>query len=214
MKNLKTKKYQVLNINKMNFLLLLFVALFTLSCDSDDDPIVTATCDDTNTEFKQLYNQTVASSILNHDIINYDSEIHSYTFEVTTAKTICSVGYQSQPALSTTPYIIEVWDVTSTTPAMVGTVTSMFSSTTTSYVPFTTPIILTVGNIYQVKRIQTNWGTDISNTVGRMVCTVTGAPISTFPFTFGSLKITGSSLYQNAGTQTDWAIPYIDIVFE
>lgn len=197
----------------IKFLGIICCILF-ISCGSDDDPIVTATCDSTNTEFKQLYNQTVASTVLNNDIVNYDSEIHSYTFEVTTAKTICSVGYQSQPALSAVPYVIEIWDVTTSTPVLKGSVSSTFLSTATSYVSFSTTIPLTVGNSYMVKRIQTSWGSDISNTVGRMVCTVTGAPLSAFPYTFGSLKITGSSLYQNAITQTNWAIPYIDIVFE
>ncbi len=197
----------------IKFLGILF-SILLISCGSDDDPIVTATCDSTNTEFKQLYNQTVASTVLNNDIVNYDSEIHSYTFEVTTAKTICSVGYQSQPALSAVPYVIEVWDVTTSTPILKGSVSSTFSSTATSYVSFSSTIPLTVGNSYMVKRIQTSWGTDISNTGGIMVCTVTGAPLSAFPYTCGSLKITGSSLYQNAITQTNWAIPYIDIVFE
>jgi hypothetical protein len=196
---------------------ILFLSTLIVSCDkTDDEPVVVTKCDSTNTDFKQLYNQTVAltSPVPNQDNVTYDSEIHSYTFEVTSSKRICSVGYQSQPALSSTPYKIEVWDETPSTPLLVGTLSATFSSTTTSYVAFPTAIPLTVGNNYKIKRIQTNWGTNIGNTIGRMVHTVTGAPLSAFPYTFGSLKITGSSLYQNAGTMTDWAIPFIDIVFE
>jgi hypothetical protein len=194
-----------------NMTIVFLTTILIAGCDPAD---VATPCDNTNTAFKQLYNQTVAITmpIPNQDVVTYDSEIHSYTFEVDSQKSICSVGYQSQPALSTTPYLIEIWDETPTTPVLIGSLSSVFSSTTTSYASFASPIHLAVGNSYRIKRIQTTWGSSIGNTIGRMVNTSTGAPL-TFPYTFGTLKITGSSLYQNAGTQNDWAIPYIEIVF-
>lgn len=174
-----------------------------------NNPSSTSTsCNTVGTDFQNLYAVTVAQPG-NSNVITYDSEVHSYDFQVTAPKTICSLGYQSQPAIAGTPYLFEIFD--NTTSTMVYSGSTVFSSLTTSFISIT-PVILTVGDRYTIRRIQTMWGTNIGNTIGRLVRNSTGNV--TFPQTSGSLIITGSKFYQNAGTQLNWAIPYIDIVFQ
>ncbi|MBC5834890.1 hypothetical protein G6N05_10595 [Flavobacterium sp. F372] len=139
------------------------------------------------------------------DVTTMDLVTHSYTFEVSSNKTICSIGYKSLPTFNTTPYAMEIYDNTASTVLYSGSHT--FSSTATSYVAIT-PIQVVVGHSYTIKRIQTNWGSNIGNTIGRLVRNLN------FPVTFGNLKITGSSFYGTGVPLNDWAIPYIDIVFE
>lgn len=196
---------------KLTSLLICLIIPIIISCNDEDDSIVNKApqCDSSNTTFNQLYNNLVAISP-NQDITTMDLETHSYTFEVLTNKTICSIGYQSLPTFNTTPYVMEIYDNTTSTVLYSGSHT--FSSTATSYVSIT-PIQVVVGHSYTVKRIQTNWGSDISNTIGRLVEDSTGANLI-FPATLGNLKITGSSFYSSGDPTDNWAIPYIDIVFQ
>ncbi|MBC7640938.1 MAG: hypothetical protein H7174_01155 [Flavobacterium sp.] len=195
-------------------LTLLALAIAVSSCSPNNpatpnNPLSTsATCNTVGTDFQNLYAATVAQPG-NSNVVTYDSEIHSYDFQVTAPKKICSLGYQSQPAIAGTPYLFEIFD--NTTSTMVYSGSMVFSSLTTSFVSIT-PVVLTVGDRYTIRRIQTMWGTNIGNTIGRLVRNSTGNV--TFPQISGSLMITGSKLYQNAGTQLNWAIPYIDIVFQ
>jgi hypothetical protein len=165
-------------------------------------------CVTTGTDFQQLYSNI--TTLPGHsNVVTYDSEVHSYTFRLAASKTVCSIGYQSQPAIAATPYLIEIYN--NTTSNLVYTGSHVFSSVSTSYV--TIPgVTLNAGDSYTIRRIQTNWGTNIANTIGRLVRNNSGNVA--FPQVFGNMNITGSSFYQNAGTQTNWAIPYIDIVFQ
>ena len=177
---------------------------FILGCsDSNNETQQAAVCDSLNTEFQQLYNQLI---VTNTDEITMDTEIHAYTFEVTSQKNICSIGYESLPAMATIPYRIEIYDNTTSTLLYAGD--NVFSSSVTSYLSVGS-IPLVVGNSYTVKRIQTNWGNNIGNTVGRVVTNF--STNFTFPLTFGDFIITGA---QFDGNNYDSLIPYIDIVFE
>lgn len=196
---------------KLINLLFCFIVPLIISCtDEDDDVILNTTlqCDSSNTTFNQLYTNLV-NTAPNLDETTMDLETHSYTFEVTSNKTICSIGYQSLPTFNTTPYLMEIYDNTSSTALYSGSHT--FSSTATSYVSIT-PIQVVVGHSYTIKRIQTNWGGNITNTIGRLVRNP-GVDLS-FPITLGDLKITGSSFYGTGGPADNWALPYIDIVFQ
>lgn len=192
---------------------LVVIAIAVASCTPTPAPAPTplplpAACVTTGTDFQNLY----AAAVLqpgNSNVVTYDSEIHSYDFMVSAPKTICSIGYQSQPAIAATPYTIEIFD--NTTSTMVYSGSTVFSSGFTSYVSIA-PITLTAGDRYTIRRIQTAWAGNIGNTIGRLVRNTPGSV--TFPQTSGALTITGSKLYQNAGTQLNWAIPFIDIVFQ
>lgn len=165
-------------------------------------------CVTSGTDFQQLY-ANVLTGTGNTNVVTYDSEIHSYTFTLAAPKTVCSIGYQSQPGIASTPYTIEIYN--NSTNSVVYTGNHVFSSAITSYVSIP-GVNLNATDSYTIKRIQTNWAGNIGNTIGRLVKNTSGS--ISFPQTFGVLRITGSKLYQNAATQTDWAIPYIDIVFQ
>jgi hypothetical protein len=187
---------------------LLFALFFSLLSCEKDEPLnkLPVACNSSNSVFNQLYNNLVHISP-NQNEVTMDSEIHSYSFEVSSSKTICKIGYQSLPTFYQTPYVIEIYDSTSNTLLYNGSHT--FSYSFTSYVPIT-PITLIVGHSYTIRRIQTNWGGTIVNTIGRLVHDPNGN--ITFPVTFGVLTITGSSF--GYSDTYNWAIPYIDIVFQ
>ena len=203
-KSFKTVASQIKKIG-----LIVIIGLSIASCSTPPTPTPPAPpCVTTGTDFQQLYN-TVTTTAGHSNVVTYDSEVHSYTFHLFTSKTVCSIGYQSQPAIAATPYLIEIYN--NTTSTLVYTGSHVFSSASTSYVTIPS-VTLTAGDSYTIRRIQTNWGTNIGNTIGRLVKNNSGNVA--FPQVYGNMKITGSSFYQNAGTQTNWAIPYIDIVFQ
>lgn len=183
----------------------MIVIAFCFNCSSSSTP----TCTTTNTDFSQLYAQTVA--LPNHvDTNTYDTEIHEYTFTFSQTKTICSVGYQSQPAVASVPYTIEIKNNTTNTLVYSGSHT--FSSTATSYVSIT-PTVVVAGQSYTIRRtlLLTNAGNILSNIIGRVV-RQNGALV-TFPKTFGLMTITGAKFFQNGGPLVDTGIPYIDIAY-
>jgi hypothetical protein len=136
--------------------------------------------------------------------------VHSYDFEVTSPKTICKIGYRSQTLISSTPYVIEIFN--NTTNTLVYSGNHIFSDTATSYVSIT-PLILNVGDLYTIKRIQTNWSGVVENKTGRIVGNAIGS--FNFPLILGDLKVTNPKFYDVGSSQFDsFALPYIDIVFE
>jgi hypothetical protein len=179
------------------------ISIATINCS--DSTNRQTLCDSSNTEFNQIYN-SILSLPTNGDGISFPTEVHAYKFEVTSAKTVCSIGYQSIPTMETTPYRIELYN--NTTNILLYSGEHTFSASSTSYVSIGS-IPLTVGNSYTIKRIQTNWGSDINNAMGR---DVEGEIINyAFPLSIGALTITSS---QFGSEEYVAMLPYIDIVFE
>ncbi|WP_310557391.1 hypothetical protein [Flavobacterium sp.] len=196
-----------------NFKTLGIIALLTLAISSCTNPNGTVTfplppCTTVNTTFDQLYNNVVALPGYVNDV-TYDTEIHEYTFQLSANKTICSVGYQSQPAIANTPYLIEIVDATNT-PIYSGN--HVFSSANTSYVSIT-PTAIIANQSYKMRRtiLVANAGNLSSNVIGRLV-RQNGALVS-FPQNFGIMTITSANFYQNGGPLLNMGIPYIDIAF-
>ena len=174
-------------------------------CSSENKSV--NSCNETNSTFNQLYNSVV---LTHFDGFGYAREVHSYNFEVLSNKTICKIGYQSRASMSTVPYLIEIIDNTSNT--TLYSENNIFSSTSTSYIAIT-PILLTVGHSYTIKRIQVNWGSNFGDPEGRVVSDAVGD--INFPITYGELRITGGASYDlNNPVQDNQKIPYIDLVFE
>ncbi|MCM4173952.1 hypothetical protein DHD32_21000 [Arenibacter sp. TNZ] len=185
--------------------LILILVFGFISCSPDDNNVPDSDCDNSTSEFQTLYQNMITSG--HTDTVTYDTEIHEYTFELSTTEEVCGIGYQSQPGIATTPYVIEIVESNTTTIIYSGSHT--FSDTATSYVTPTAIISLQAGTSYTIKRIQTNWGASIGNTIGRMA---TNNAMS-FPYTNGSMTITSSKFHQNGGTAIDFGVPYIDIIF-
>ncbi|WP_312399766.1 hypothetical protein [Chryseobacterium sp.] len=194
---------------RQKFIPFLFSAalLLNLGCQVDDEmdeEIQNLYCDSSNTTFNQLYNSLVTPTNPG-TAQTLDLVTHSYTFSVTSNKVICKVGYQSAPAMSGTPYLIEIYD--NTDAVTVYSDSHLFSSASTSYVTII-PTVIKSGHSYTIKRSQNNYAGNIVNTIGRLITN------STFPVVHGDLKITGSSFYGTGGPLNNGSIPYIDIVFE
>jgi hypothetical protein len=195
-------------MNKISQIGIVLLIVLTTSCNKDNENKNLTGCDSTNTVFNQLYN-SVLNTPQDLEDITMDTELHSYTFEVSSPATICKIGYRSQPTFETIPYLIEIYNNTTSTIVYSGNHT--FSSSNTEYVSIT-PVVLTVGNSYTIKRIQNNFTNDITIFLGRVIEHNNGDQLN-FPYTFGNLTITGSSFGVDAGSD-NYLLPYIDIVFE
>ncbi len=142
------------------------------------------------------------------DQVTFDTEIHEYTFSLSSNKEICGIGYQSQPEIASTPYIIEIFDNSAN--ISIYSESHVFNSSKISYVSPTSTVSLQPGTSYTIKRIQTNWGTFITNTIGRLA----RKSEMTFPYSSGDMTINSANFYQNGGPLINSGIPYIDLIFE
>jgi hypothetical protein len=200
-------------LKKITVLLLVGIAM--ASC-SKSDPETARTilptaaslsCSTTNTPFQQLY-----SPLINATHPEYFSQLnyitHEYTFQMTVAGSICSFGYQSQANLASNNYTIELYDTVSNT--VVGSVTSTFSATTTSYVSVT-PIAIVANRSYKLRRIAPATQAQ-ANGLGRIVSN--NVATTFFPATFGNMKIITGDFYSNSvSLGPNVGIPYIDFAF-
>ena len=204
-----------LNNHMMKKLFSILIGLLLVNCTSTDPPALSlpTICDSTNTAFQQLY-YPLNTTAFPENLSGYPNVVtHEYTFNVTNAATICSVGYQSQPTLASENYIIEIYDTVTST--VVATITSTFSSSTTSYVSLNTPLNLIAGRSYKIKRHSPATSAN-PNGAGRCVSNnVTGAGNVSFPKTSGNLTLTGSDFYSQTGSVgANNGLPFIDIVFQ
>ncbi|MCS7017861.1 MAG: hypothetical protein RMJ87_02445 [Cytophagales bacterium] len=182
-----------------------FVIASFMGCNPDS-PL--PTCDTSNSEFQTIFQNMLATG--HNDQVFIDTEVHEYTFTLSTTKSLCKIGYRSHSALANTPYTIAIVDNTNSTTIYTGN--HVFSSSATSYVSLNAPVILQAGNSYTVKRIQTNWGGNIGNTVGRVA---RKSPMS-FPYTAGIMTITNAKFYQHTVSSSvlnNFALPYVDLIF-
>lgn len=167
-------------------------------------------CSSTNTVFNQLYNNHLSNNSNYQDVNSVDLEIHSYTFNVSTAQTICKIGYQSNAAV-TSPYTIRIRNAATNQIIYTGNFT--FSSTQTSYVNVA-PIALQAGTNYIIERELTYQGGNLANLTGRIIRDNSAAGPVIFPITNNVLTITSSSFSGMGGPIVDYYLPYIDIVFQ
>lgn len=196
---------------KTKLLFSIFAAALLIACKKDVKSGMPPQCDESATPFKSLYTN-LSGNAGYQDVVTMDLETHAYTFEVAAPTTLCKIGYQSLPDFDTTPYEMEISD-------NAGNIlyfgSHLFPSATTGYEPVG-PILLQPGVSYTIKRIQTNWNGNIGNTIGRLVyfSNNQGSSPMPFPITEGDLTITSSTFYGTGGPATDFAIPFIDLVFE
>ena len=188
--------------------MVLFTLLAFIGC-SDEDPILvedtSTSCKDSTFNFQNLFQSLVTSGY--EDKLFIDTEIHEYTFTLSEDKEVCEIGYQSFQDIASTPYLIEIIDTSSNT--IMYSDSHVFSSNNTSYVTPSSVINLKAGVPYTIKRIQTDWGMYITNTIGRVAMNDT----MNFPYTDGVITITNSKFHQNGGPLYDTAIPYIELTF-
>jgi hypothetical protein len=186
---------------------LVVLGIVFIGCSkSDPDPIPTpaAVCNTTGTEFQTIFGS--AGTVTN------DFDVHSYDFVLTQNKTVCKIGYQSVPYNVSNPYTIKILQGST----IIYNQTHIFNDTATSYVTPTTAINLTAGVTYTIERVQTNSGPWNLDNVGRV------RNQTTYPVTSSFMSIVSSDFYFVSAngsvlpntTGVNFAIPYIDIVFE
>lgn len=189
---------------------LLFLGIMmAVGCNNDDNQNQSS-CNTANSEFNQLYATTLASNAAYTDVTTMDLLTHEYTFEVSTNETVCSIGYQGNMNLynANIPYLMEIVDNSTNTVIYSGN--HLFDYTQTEYVSIT-PVNLTAGTSYTIKRTVTNYLGNIANTVGRLLRF--NGP-SSYPVSNATITITGSDFYGTGGPVPDFGIPYIDIAFQ
>ena len=85
------------------------IGFLVASCKKDPIGTSKTPCSGATPEFLSLYSNATQQQQLT-DVDFVDTEVHSYSFEVNTPKTVCSIGYQSCAGLSQIPYLIEIRD--------------------------------------------------------------------------------------------------------
>ena len=186
---------------KIYVILISFIFIF--GCNEEDK---LDSCNNSTSEFHSIFKNMTTSG--HKDIETFDTEVHEYSFTLTANKEICKIGYQSQPGVASTAYLIEIIDNSSN--VIIYSNNHTFSSTTTSYATPSLPVNLQSGISYTIKRIQLNWGSNIGNTIGRIS---SKSPMD-FPYSNGIMTITSANFYQNGGPLTDLGVPYIDLLLK
>jgi len=195
----------------------LILSLIIVSCTDQDDKVILnkSVCDTANTEFQQIYNSLLVMPT-SHDEITMDGSTHEYTFRLSVAKTLCSVGYQSAHTISTTPYAIEIVEVS--TGAVLYSDNFVFSNVTTSYAALSSPLNLQANVDYKIRRIQSNLMGNLDNYLGRMIVSYDNNSfpneVDVLPITRGDLTILNSSFPEGGMSGLKNYLPYIDLVFQ
>lgn len=179
------------------------------SCGSNPLPVITP-CDITNSKFKNTFAWAKTNITGAKDTISWDLDTHEYTFTSASNATICKVGYQGTNALfvASIPYKIEIVNGTGT---VLYTGNHVFQSSATDYQAIT-PVNITAGQSYKIRRTVTNNLGNLNNYTGRVL--LFGS--SNFPVNNIGLAITASNFYTSGGPMGagNYGIPYIDIVFQ
>ena len=140
-----------------NFIWLLSILIIVLSCRKYE---VKSSCDHSSSSFQSIFQNMILNEYT--DEAFFDTEIHEYSFVLTEDKEVCEIGYQSQPAISSALYLIEIID--STTGTIIYAGNHNFSSSETSFVaptstinsPFAAPVVsmidLQSGVTYTLRR--------------------------------------------------------------
>jgi hypothetical protein len=191
-------------MNQLKIYLVALSLIFVFGCDEDVDNSIQ--CNNSTSEFQSIFKNMLSSGY--EEDVSFDTEIHEYTFTLSADREVCKIGYQSQPGISSTPYLIEIVDNSKN--VIIYSNNHTFSSTTTSYVTPTSTINLQSGLSYTIRRIQTNWKTDITFTIGRLA----RKNQMDFPYSSGIMTITTADFYQRGGPLTELAVPYIDLIFK
>ena len=192
------------DMKQIKFYVILLCVFSLFGCGDDDDN--TIPCDNTSSEFQSIFQNMITSG--HTDDVTFDTEIHEYTFTLSANKEVCEIGYQSQPAISSTSYLIEIID--SLTNTVIYSNNHTFSSISTSYITPSLTINLQSGTSYTIRRtlLLSNANGQFSNIIGRIA---RKSPMN-FPYSNGIMTITSADFYQNGGPLTNLGVPYIDLI--
>ena len=211
-------------MEKLNFKIIIPIALLSVAtfvigpaCSAGPEPAVPYVpppCVTTNTDFQNLIATVKSSDPAVVDIVSVDLLVHEYTFKVSKPKEICSIGYQGNVNMfsNNLPYQIQL--VNASGQNVMSTPNNIvFDNKITDYKG--NRGTLTPGNLYTLRRLIPANGflNDLGNTTGRIL-KIANTTV-TFPITSGDMTIVSSNFYDTTGGNfNNYAIPFIDIVFE
>lgn len=184
---------------------LLAITAFLSSCKKNNNTQVVPTSCTTPTNTSDFQNIFGAGGTR-----TWDFEVHSYSFKVASNKTICKIGYESDPNVGSSPYTIRIKDGST----IIYSAPHVFTVGATSYVTPTSTINLVPGTTYTIERVHTHVPSHAEYSIGRV------KPMSSFPATSGGMTITGVNFYcANAHTNGPYPssniyVPFIDIIFQ
>lgn len=198
---------------KIKLALLLGIATLLLTaCKKEHNKKTGPDCDSTNTIFNQLFNLQLSIPNM-HDSITIDSYTHLYTFKVSNNQVLCQIGYQAYPGMDTIPYTFELFDSTSN--SLIYSGSHLLSSLSTTYVSIV-PVNLIAGHQYTISRIQPNANGNPANLTGRLA--LIGFQLAnqlSFPINSNGITILSSDFAGGiSGSLSNYALPYIDLVFQ
>lgn len=187
----------------------LFISIFAItilfsSCkkNSNTQPAPTScNISTTTSDFQTIFGTGVLRT--------WDFEVHSYNFKVASNKTICKIGYESDPNVGSSPYTIRIKDGTTT----IYSSPHVFTVGATSYVTPTSTINLIAGKTYTIERAHTHVPGSAQYSIGRV-------KVMSFPVTSGDMTITGVNFYcadfhiNGPYPSSNDRIPFIDIIFQ
>jgi len=78
------------------------IAIYALSCTQEKDDILD--CDPSHSEFKEVFGAMLGSGHANE--ITMDTEVHEYTFNVASPKSVCLIGFLKHKTLHLTICLI------------------------------------------------------------------------------------------------------------
>ena len=159
-------------------------------------------CDEGNANMENYFADYV--NLGNHSInMTMDYATHEYTFQVTEALNLCSVGYQSSTGI---PCVIEIVDENNTV-----LYNNIFTFSTTEQDYKSLPLInLKPNKNYTVRRKFENYN-DTSDIIGKLFHN-TDYSSTVVPFTAGKIIISHSKYYELNGTIISKSmIPYITL---
>lgn len=183
--------------------------ILTSCSKTSDQSFITTGCDTSFTLFNGLCTALYSNPQNKNDTM-MDIETHAYCFRVSSAATICKIGYQNTSPTNTRPYLMEIYD--SSNNSLLYSGTHVLGTQATTYVSIP-PVNLVPGRVYLIKRTLP-YMSNVMDLIGRVVWNQT-APLN-FPMANGPFSITSSLFtYSNGTLQVyEYMLPYIDIVFE
>jgi hypothetical protein len=197
---------------RIAFVLMIVTPLFTLTkcnCGKQEDDMVPP-CN-MPSAFKKLYEANLTAHAGYSDVVTMDLQTHEYRFRPHSNKTICKVGYEGNAALFTAniPYLIEILDANGN---VLYSGNHRFASGQTDYQDLGTPVPVTAGLEYTIRRTVNNPAVSLDKLTGRLMSFNLNP--GTFPtVTYGIIDILGSNFYGRGGPVPNYGIPFIDIVF-
>ena len=169
----------------------------------------TYSCNTANSSFLQAYNGVKALNGVT-EMFSMDALTHEYTFSMSQAGTICSIGYKAEYRPTAIAYLIEIVDANEN---VIYSGTHTFASAYMDYVSIT-PVALEAGAQYSVRRTVESYA--VGSGIGTYLQTKGWGENPVLPYTYGNITIYHARFFNGGGSlyPLTHMLPQIDLVFK